>query len=269
MTFSAEDMAQVLFEIASEQRLSIIMKLNEKKLKITQMTKELGATVPEVFRNFSRLEKAGLIEKETDGNFHLTLYGKTVYSQIPSLAFMSENKKFFRDHDFGDIPLKFIHRIGSLADSKIINGTVKVLQQWKNIYKNADKYIFNILVEVPYLLDMIEPLVMKLNKNIPVKTIFSDSPIITEERDEMHSKINFKKFIDNDLLQRKMKKNVKVMMIFNEKEAGILFPRTKGDVDMSKMFFSSEELFHEWCLDYFEYCWNIAGVFQEAKLKNK
>jgi len=266
ISFSAESMAAEFLEIASEQRLNIIMKLKEKKSNISNMAKELQATAPEVHRNFSRLLKAGLIEK-VDGNYHLTLYGKTIFTHFPSLTFMLQNKEFFKTHDFGDIPTKFIHRIGALGNSKIINGFVKVLGQWKNIYENADEYILNILIEVPYSGDIIDPLVKKLNNEVKVKTIFSDTPVFTEERDEIHAKVNFKKFINNDLLQRKMKKDVKVMVIFNEKEAGIIFPLTNSGVDMSKMLYSSDELFHEWCLDYFEDSWKIASAFQENKLK--
>ena len=128
ISFSAESMAAEFLEIASEQRLNIIMKLKEKKSNISNMAKELQATAPEVHRNFSRLLKAGLIEK-VDGNYHLTLYGKTIFTHFPSLTFMLQNKEFFKTHDFGDIPTKFIHRIGALGNSKIINGFVKVLGQ--------------------------------------------------------------------------------------------------------------------------------------------
>jgi len=35
---------------------------------------------------------------------------------------------------------------------------------------------------------------------------------------------------------------------------------------MSKMFYGDAELFHEWCLDYFRYCWHGSETFSETKL---
>ena len=106
------------------------------------MAKELHATVQEVHRNFERLSNAGLILKDKDGLYDLTTYGKTMCTQVPSLLFLSKNRKYFETHDFGDIPMKFIQRIGALAGGQQIKGFVNVLEQWKLVYKNADEYIY-------------------------------------------------------------------------------------------------------------------------------
>ena len=64
-----------------------------------------------------------------------------------------------------------------------------------------------------------------------------------------------------------MKKDVKIVVVLNEKEACVMFPTIDGEADMSEMFYSNDTLFHEWCLDYFRYCWYGSDVFQESKLK--
>ncbi|HEX5358462.1 MAG TPA: transcriptional regulator, partial [Candidatus Nitrosotalea sp.] len=133
-----ENAANDFLELASEQRLKIIFKLLEQKSKISNMAKELHATVQEVHRNFERLSNAGLILKDKDGLYDLTTYGKTMCTQVPSLLFLSRNRKYFETHDFGDIPMKFIQRIGALAGGQQIKGFVNVLEQWKLVYKNAD-----------------------------------------------------------------------------------------------------------------------------------
>ena len=46
-----ENASKDFLELACEQRLNIIFKLLEKKSKITNMAKELDATVQEVHRN--------------------------------------------------------------------------------------------------------------------------------------------------------------------------------------------------------------------------
>lgn len=269
MTYNYEGTAAEFLELSSEQRLDIILGLLEKKSSVSAMAKELDATVPEVYRNFERLVKASLIEKDTDGSYHLTTYGVTVCASIPSIGFVSKNKGYFKDHHYGDIPQKFVQRIGALSSGKQITGFVKVLEQWKEIYKNSNEFIYNILSEVSYSSDLMEPLLTKLQNGVKVNSIFSESAIIPKERKTVIEKVNFKKFIANDMLARKMKKDVKVVVVLNEKEAGVMFPTFDGEPDLSKMFYSQNDTFHEWCLDYFRDCWNNADMFQESKLKQQ
>ncbi len=93
MKFLTDQIASEFFEIGSEQRLSIILHLNEKAWSISPLAKELGATITEVHRNFGRLQKVGLILKNVEGTYHLTLFGKTICALIPSIVFVSENLK--------------------------------------------------------------------------------------------------------------------------------------------------------------------------------
>lgn len=265
MEHNYENAADDFLELASEQRLNIIFKLLLKKMKISNMAKELGATVQEVHRNFERLVAAGLIKKDKDGYFDLTTYGKTMCTQVPSLIFLSKNRKYFENHDFGDIPMKFIQRIGALAGGQQVKGFVKVLEQWKSIYKNADEYIYQIFTEVP--LDLIEPLLNRVKRGIKLNYIFSESVIVPKGRKDLLAKLGMKNLLDKGLIERKMKKDVSVVVVLNEKEACVVFPTLDGAADMREMFYSKDPLFLEWCLDYFRYCWYGAGSFQEEKLK--
>ncbi len=266
MKFSTDKIASEFFEIGSEQRLSIILHLNEKSWSISALAKELGATVTEVHRNFGRLLKAGLILKNAEGTYCLTLYAKTICSQIPSIVFISENKKYFENHNFGELPPKFQHRIGELYEQKHIKGFVRVLEKWKEVHNNATKYIYNILTEVPYSKDIIDIVEEKLNNKIKIHSIFSENTIIPEERKTIFKIKNFNKFIKDDLLVRKMIKQVSVVVLLNEKEACIIFPNLRGEPDMSEMFYSTDPQFHEWCLDYFDHSWKNSTSFQESKL---
>jgi len=260
-----ENASKDFLELASEQRLNIIFKLLEKKSKITNMAKELDATVQEVHRNFERLADAGLIVKDKDGYHDLTTYGKTMCTQVPALVFLSKNRKYFENHDFGDIPMKFIQRIGALSEAQPVKGFVKVLEQWKSIYKNADEFIYQLFTEVP--LDLIEPVLTKAKRGIKLNYIFSESVIVPKGRKELLNKLGIKELIDKGLVERKMQKNTNVVVVLNEKEACVLFPTLDGACDLREMFYSKDQLFQEWCLDYFRYCWYNAGQFQESKIR--
>jgi predicted transcriptional regulator len=260
-----ENAARDFLELSSEQRLYVLFKLLLQKSKISTMAKELEATVQEVHRNVERLTDADLIKKDKEGYYELTTYGKTICTQTPSLVFLSKNRKYFETHDFGDIPMKFIQRIGALTEGKFVKGFVKVLEQWKEIYKNADKYIYEIFYEVP--LDHIEPFVNRGKQGVKLNYIFSESAIVPKGRKQLLQKIGFDKLVEQGIVERKMKKNVQVIVVLNEKEGCVMFPTIDGETDVGSMFYSDDHLFHEWCLDYFRYCWYGSDIFQESKLK--
>lgn len=266
MRFDPQKIADDFLELASEQRLCILLLLLEKKLTISKIAQELDASAPEIHRNITRMLKNKLVEKDTDSNFNLTVFGKVVCDIMPSFSFISENRIFFENHDLGDLEIKFIQRLGSLQENKKIKGFVKVLEKWMEIHKNSEKYIYNLLPEVPYSKEIIEIVENKLKSNISIRSLFSESTIVPKERDEIFQKKNFQKFIRDGSLERKMIKHFSIVTILNEKEACVIFPTKNGEFDLSEMFYSKDSQFHEWCLDYFNNCWNKSSNFKEEKL---
>lgn len=262
-----EKTANDFLELASEQRLAILLKLQEGPVKVSNIAKELQATVPEVYRNFERLVKADLIEKNPDGSYGITTTGRILASQVSLIGFLSSNKKYFKNHDLDQLPKKYIQRIGALERCDTIKGFVKVQEKWKEIYSDAEKYIYNILFEVPYTPDLMELLAKRINSGVKIQSIFSESAVIPKERKQAFDKLGFKDLIQQGKIERKMQQDTKTIVILNEKEAGVMFSSSGGDVDMSEGFFSKDEQFHEWCLDYFKECWEKAGPFRETKLK--
>lgn len=265
MTDLFDETANYVLDLASPQRMQILFKLLEKDSTPTLLAKDIDATKQEVHRNFKRLEDSGLIEKKTNGTFTLTTFGKIVCTQVPSLVFISQNRKYFEEHNFGDVPHKFQMRCGQLANGQHVKGISKVLEQWKNIYKNSNDYVYEVLSEVP--LDLIEPLVKKVKKGVKFNYIFSESALVPKGRKALLKKLGFDKLIEQGQIQRKMEKNVQTVVILNEKEACIMFPTLDGESDLTEMFYSDDMMFHEWCLDYFRYCWYGSDVFRESKLK--
>jgi predicted transcriptional regulator len=259
--------ASDFLELASEQRLAILLRLYKQRSKVSILAKELGATVPEVYRNFERLVKADLIAKEPDGDYTITTFGKIMCSQIPSIRFLSNNKKYFKEHNFGDdVPTKYLQRIGSLEGCTHIKGFVKVLERWKEIIDNANEYIYNVLFEIPYTSDLIEPIAKKVSGGVKLRSVLYEYAVIAKERKQIFDKLGFKKLVEEGKIERRMKENVKTVVILNEKQGLVMFPTVSGKADMSEGFFGEDESFHEWCFDYFNYCWEKSGPFREAKL---
>src|SRR3712207_4541193 len=140
---------KTFFELASEQRLAIVFHLNNKSAKISQLAKDLDITMQEVHRNVSRLQDAGLIEKDPEGVFSLTTFGNTIIKQIPTFNYLSKYKEYFSEHVLGELPIKFIMRLGALDKCEFVKGIVAILERWKDIYRQADQYIYEIVPQVP------------------------------------------------------------------------------------------------------------------------
>ena len=260
------DTEKTFFELASEQRLAIIFRLNEKKAKISQLAKDLGITMQEAHRNVNRLQDAGLIEKDPEGIFSLTTFGNTIIKQIPTFNYLSKHKEYFSEHILGELPIKFIMRLGALDSCEFVKGVVAILERWKDIYRQADQYIYEIVPQVP--IDLIEPAVMRVKeKGIKYSYVLPKDVIIPKGRKDLLKKLGHNELLNKGAIERRMVENVQVAVILNEKQASVLFPNQKGETDMNMMFVSSDSVFHEWCLDYFRYRWYGSDIFDESKLK--
>ena len=256
---------KTFFELASEQRLAIIFRLNEKSAKISQLAKDLDITMQEAHRNVSRLQGAGLIEKDPEGIFSLTTFGNTITKQIPTFNYLSKHKEYFSEHILGELPIKFIMRLGALDKCEFVKGVVAILERWKDIYREAEEYFYEIVPQVP--IDLIEPAVSRVKQGMKYSYVLPKDVIIPKGRKDLLKKLGHNELLNKGAIQRRMVESVKVAVILNEKQAAVLFPTQKGETDMNMIFYSIDRVFHEWCLDYFRYRWYGSDIFDESKLK--
>ncbi len=257
---------KTFFELASEQRLAIIFQLYKMNAKISHIAKDLGITMQEAHRNVNRLQDAGFIEKNPEGVFSLTTFGKTIIKQIPTFNYLSKHKEYFSEHVLGELPIKFIMRLGALDKCEYIKGVVAILERWKDIYREADQYIYEIVPQVP--MDLIEPAVTRVKeKGVKYTYVFPKDVIIPKGRKDLLKKLGHSELLSKGSIERRMVESVQVAVILNEKQAIVLFPTQKGETDMNVIFHSSDPVFHEWCLDYFRYRWYGSEIFDETQLK--
>jgi predicted transcriptional regulator len=264
------NLAEIFVELASSQRLSIIFMVSCQRLNLSSLAKSLNLTMQEVHRNTKRLIDAGLIEKNLEGIFLLTTFGNAIIKQISIFDFLSNNKNYFSDHILGNIPIKFIQRIGALSEGKFISGIVRVIESWKRLYNESNEYIYGILPQIP--LELIQTVIPKIkNEGIRFNYILPKNAIVPKIRSDIQKSSGYAELLKQGIIERKMIDKVDVAVILNEKQATVMFPTIKGETDMNCMFLSNDlrsndGLFHEWCLDFFKYCWHNSKSFDERKL---
>jgi len=262
-----EGVGSLFFELAGGLRLSMLMKLADKNYRLSQLASELDATMQEAHRNMTRLLESGLISKGADGDLVLSSYGRMIMTLVPSYRFLYDNREYFSEHGVGDLPLKFIQRIGSLQRSEVVHGVMAILQRWKTLYAGSEKYIREIMAQVP--LDLIETVSERVQVGVKFSYIFSSNTVVPKGRTQILQKVGWRNLVSQGLVERRMLDNVSIMTIFNEKQGCVLFPNLKGEPDLNTMFYSEDKEFLDWCQDFFSYQWQKAGPFDEDKLKHE
>ena len=258
-----ESASEMFLQLASEQRLRILNTLLSKPYRITNLSKKLDATSQEIHRNLSRMSESGLVRKGLEDKYHITTSGKIMLSQMSLVTFLTKNKKFFDTHDLGLLSQKFNKRLGVLEECEHIKGVTKVLEKWKKIYSNANEYVLDIISESPS--GLVDPLIKKLHKGIEYRHIISRELIEPEGRQNTLKKLGYYELLENGNIQRKKSNNISMIIIVNEKEAGVIFPTTLKEPDLRHMFYGTTAGFHEWCVDYFEFKWKKSTKLTSTK----
>jgi predicted transcriptional regulator len=262
-----ESTARTFFELGSAQRIAILYRIAEVRCNLARLSKDLGSTMPEIRRNIIRLTNSGMIDRESNGTFILTTFGKTILEQIPTLDFLSRNKDYFSDHTFSALPLKFVRRIGSMSNSRLITGLVSVDEKLNEIYNTSQEYVYAMIPEVP--IDLIESIVARLkkiaSKNFRFSYILPTHATVPKRRKYLLEELGFDELLKKGTVERKMVDNLLIGVVLNEEQACVMFPRiqrnNKIEIDMNSIFYGQDPDFHEWCLDYYRYMWHNARSF--------
>jgi len=230
-----EGMEKLFFELASESRLDILHKLKEKNWKMNALARKLDLTTTETFRQLQRLKEAALVEKQPEGKYAITAYGRLVLQLSSSLEFVFKHKQYFLTHDVDQIPQQLISRIGELSQTKLIMGMIESTTKSSKMIGEAKQFMWGISPEpLPAPLD-------EVSKQIPKGAeyrILSPQPPTK---------------LPN--LENRMLSEVPVIMAITEKEATVSFRFIGGRVDYAG-FSGKDPLFLNWVKDLFLYYWD-------------
>ncbi len=264
MNNEESSLEELFMELASNTRRSMLQRLDERNFKLSKLASDLDLTIQDAHRNVLRLSKLGLVEKALDNSFAISSFGKFIINQLAPFEFLLKNEDYFKKHTTGDLPKKFIGKLGDLKNSTLVCGMGPVLERWKNLAKEAKSSIK--LITIHYPLDAAKIYATKPKEGVKMTYIFGHNTEVPKERDEMLKKTSWTKMISSGLVKRKMLKTVQVSVTITDKESCVFFPDLTGQPDMLSGFFSNDEDFSGWCTDYFDYQWERADFFDESKL---
>jgi predicted transcriptional regulator len=92
----SEEFYALLFEVSNEDRDMILSILSKEKKRVSDLSRELNLTYPEIRRHISRLHNIGLILRDIEGFYHLTPYGETCITLFDEFDFISKQREYFK-----------------------------------------------------------------------------------------------------------------------------------------------------------------------------
>ena len=239
-----EGIEKLFFELASENRLSILRELQKENLKMQEIARRLDVTATEAFRQLERLSAALLVKRQPDGTFALAEFGKLVLQLSSSIEFVSKHKDYFSTHDLMRLPIQFVNRLGELSRASLVMDTVEILNKCERAFMEAEEYGWGIAEgTVPENMGPVMSGLMqkgvKLRFLLPENRLQADagSPVVLK---------NFEMRTLTDL---------PALVVLTEKEGGVCFRQVGGKVDYAG-FFGQDPTFLNWVKDLFLYYWD-------------
>jgi predicted transcriptional regulator len=253
--------SELFLELASELRCSILISVSRNPSKLSYLARELDSTVQDIHRNVNRLMVAGLVRRE-DGKIHLTEYGRLVTKQIAYFIFMKKHEKFFESHTLGDIPEKFLQRVGALQKCEFVRSVAAVMERLKKLESGTKKQL-KIMVSQAWAEE--GRIIIELPMHgVQVLSIVGKNTIMPKEIiDSIGRSID--KMPATQKMQTKMVEKVDAALYISDEQAAVMFPNMSGELDMGAIFIGSDPAFYEWCNDLFNHYWERGGHFDGRK----
>ena len=252
---SSKEFHDLLFEMSNEIRYEILITLQRKEHRLTDLTKQFELTTTEIRRHISRLFEVNLIEKKVDGFYHLTSYGKMILIMLQEFDFTSKYTEYFASHVFSGVPSEYIKRIGDLRNSELVVDVLEFIRKTEKIIEEANEFVYIIVDQFP--LNYLRALNTAIEKGLRLKIIESQNPIFTADISELglDDYNSLKKARLTPIIESKTIPHPSLYMFLTEKSCIFSFPSTNGEIDY-RGFLATEKDSIKWCEDLFEYFWD-------------
>ena len=239
-----ERLCNLLFELSNEDRLKILLGLQERAMRLTHLSEQLNLTVQETSRHLSRLSDAKLIKKDVDGLYRSTPYGEHSMKLLSGFRFLSQHREYFTTHTTSHLPHEFVSRIGDLVNCTFEDDVMVAFHGVEHMIQEAQEHVWILSDQI--LMSTQPFLVKAVKRGVEFRLILPE---------DMTPPQGFKPTLT--ITKRgKMRtlKRVDVGLATSEKEGVVAFPTTDGRMDYLG-FGLTDERSHKWCRDLFLYYW--------------
>jgi predicted transcriptional regulator len=240
------ELAELLFVVASVDRLTLLHTIGKERLRLTQLASKLSASTQETSRHLIRLQDAKIIGKESDGCFTLTPLGKSLLILLPAMKFLTRHKEYFLSHDISSLPSEFVERIGELEKSEFRQGVGAVLSHTADVIRNAEEYVW-LCSDNP--MDLRTLAGKSSAEGVPFRIVIPAARIGESDAETLGAELEAK-------TELRLAEWVSAGIAMNEKKAGVTFPTLTREIDFNSGFGGDDLPLHKWCADLFMFHWN-------------
>ncbi len=240
-------MFKLLFELASAERVEIMVEIKKQSLRLSHISQKLDMTVTEASRHLQRLAEAKLVEKDVDGLYKLTPFGELTLSLLPSFNFISKHRDYFTTHTLSHLPHEFTSRIGDLKNCTFTDDIMITFHIVENMIQEAQEYVWILSDQI---LMSTQPLLEQaVKRDAEFRLILPEDMIPPPDFRPIPA-------IDK-VIKRRTLKQVNAIIAVTEKKARVTFPTTDGKLDHLG-FQTRDETARKWCNDLFLHYWERA-----------
>jgi len=255
-----ERLCDLYFELSNEERLNILYSLREENMNITTLAQRLDVTTQECSRHMSRLSDIGLVQRNPDGAYSLTPYGRLTLRLIPGQLFASTHHRYFNTHTLEYLPSGLVSRIHELSESRFTEDVWVTFSILENLFKEAEDYVW--MIHDQYLLNILPLGVEALRRGIRFRSI---DPARKEEHRRLDAeRPNYISAEDEEYLLQAWREGrlethlaevIQVFLYATERKAIVAFPLIDGSFDYVGFATESPDGL-SLCRDIFEHYWS-------------
>jgi predicted transcriptional regulator len=200
-----------------------------------EIARRLDLTATEAFRQLERLSAALLVQRQPDGAYALTQYGKLELHLSASMEFVLKNKQYFLNHDIWQLPQQFVNRIGELSQATLKMGLIESTFKSSQLIGEAKQFMWGISPEaLPQTFDAIAK---QMPKGVQYRILSPQPPTKLPN------------------LENRTISSSPAILAITEKEATLCFRFLDGRVDYAG-FIGDDPAFLNYVKDLFLYYWD-------------
>ncbi len=237
----------IYFELSNEDRVNILQTLSRESMNLTRLSSSLGLKNQEVSRHLSRLEEAGLVQKNPKGRYGITSFCNLCLMKNEEMMFLVNHIDYFNSHSLEKTPSDLLLKIGVLSKSIHIDDTLIALQTGKRIIDEAEEYLLRLSDQ--FMLVLLDHIVAATDRGVRYSFIYSADIQVPPNAG---STVRLRGARDRDLFYSYTHPEVKAFLVMSEKEAIIAFPKLDGKYDYTG-FNSTDENVLIWCREFYEH----------------
>lgn len=235
----------LLWELSSENRLSIIRMLERSPKGLTELSNDLDLPSMETKKQLDNMIMLDIIENEIGEEYRITSVGWAALELIKALEHVTARSDYYKRHDLRSLPTGLIRQIDHLDGTEILanseqGGDVIVKRQGR---VNRFCWVYADFIP-PFLVPILSNM---LDRSVSINIVSSNESIR-----EVRAKLIGHK---NQQIEYRATKKATAFLLVNDDFAILGLPRVFGGIDLNMPIMGDLPQFRSWCESLFHVFW--------------